>query len=92
MVPWLSAQMALSNAPVWDTAHALVIQLPTKAMPAPEPLGLGRHRLLPCSPPGHRLKGGGGYPLPPPQHSGPDSTPKAFPSANTSPNRISNCQ
>ena len=35
--------------------------------------------------------GGGGTPLPP-QHSGPDSTPKAFPYPNTSPNRISNRQ
>ena len=35
--------------------------------------------------------GGGGYP-PPPQHSGRDSTPKAFPYPNTSPNRISNRQ
>ena len=42
--------------------------------------------------PGHRLKGGGGNPLPPPQHSGPDSTPKAFPYPNTRPNRISNRQ
>ena len=44
--------------------------------------------------PGNRLKGVGGgvYPPPPPQHSGPDSTAKAFPSPNTSPNRISNRQ
>ena len=34
---------------------------------------------------------GGGYP-PPPQHFGPDATPKAFPYPNTRPNRISNRQ
>ena len=36
------------------------------------------------------LEGGG--PPSPPQHSGPDSTPKAFPYPHTSPNRISNRQ
>ena len=36
------------------------------------------------APPGNRLKRGGGVPLPP-QHAGPDSTPKAFPYPNTSP-------
>ena len=39
---------------------------------------------------GIRLKGGGGTPLPPPHC--PDSTRKAFPYPNTSPNRISNRQ
>ena len=34
---------------------------------------------------GNRLKGGGGGPPSPPQHSGPDSTPKAFPYPHTSP-------
>ena len=38
------------------------------------------------------LEEGGGVPPSPPQHSGPDSTPKAFPHPNASPNRISNRQ
>ena len=51
--------------------------------------------VAPCSPPpplpGNRWKGGRGIPLPP-KHSGLDSTPKAFPYPNPSPNRISNRQ
>ena len=57
-----------------------------------------RARLLhePCAQtaPGARasLQGGGGVTPLPPQHSAPDSSPKAFPDPNTSANRISNRQ
>ena len=44
-----------------------------------------------CQPPGNRLKGGGGGTTLPPSHC-PDSTRKALPYPNTSPNRVSNRQ
>ena len=50
------------------------------------------HKTLTGGPGRASLERGGGYPPPPPQHSGPDSTRKAFPYPNTSPNRISNRQ
>ena len=40
---------------------------------------------------GNRFREGGVPPLPP-KHSGPDSTPNAFPYPNTGPNRTSNRQ
>ena len=50
------------------------------------------HAMHKNPPPPRESLEGGGRGTPPPQHSGPDSPPKAFPYPNTGPNRISNRQ